>query len=504
MPPFIRFNALNMKNTKKKKPLNKWKLTAIISLVINGIVALLLVVGLATPKTYAKTNAYTEDFGEYYIYEQSPNVHKFSVPESETYESYDFIQTDSTLYCTRGTQGEYLTLDVNFRGDYFGQSYLDTSNVPVIKALSMLFKRYYGETYILYRMYLYPRVATGLSSYYSVIDINFTTGNIGNISYSCYNLGQDSQYALINRNVNSQLVGKLNNLFYNRGTNEVIKDYQIEDNFNPNKFVSIATASNGLLYDSPTSFFNQDSRVTWTPPIYRGKTTTSEPYDCSTLGFLEVPLLFTSGGENFVGIRYYFDVVQQYIDQNKEVQTLNYGSSVVLNRYYYTFVYMSYCYQLSTQSGTALTSWREKVVTAVPVYRIDVDYTDDGVNYRNFVYCPFQPLKWLDDSYKTLGVYQASTEQLAKVGINENVSRSRWAINQYTIEQILNYDMTQNASGVNTGNYIGNVFTLIKQAFDSLTGILALSILPGISIGVLLFLPLVLTIIIVVIKLVKR
>lgn len=51
---------------------------------------------------------------------------------------------------------------------------------------------------------------------------------------------------------------------------------------------------------------------------------------------------------------------------------------------------------------------------------------------------------------------------------------------------------------------LGNTFALISQGFGGLTNIFKIQLLPNITIGLLLFLPLVVTIIIVIIKLVKR
>lgn len=59
-------------------------------------------------------------------------------------------------------------------------------------------------------------------------------------------------------------------------------------------------------------------------------------------------------------------------------------------------------------------------------------------------------------------------------------------------------NVTQNVAGMT------NAFDLIRHAFESIQGILQMSIFPGVTIGLLMFIPLILTIIMVVIRLVKR
>lgn len=494
------------KKLEKKKPLNKWKITAIISLAINGLVAVLLAVGLCQPKT-EKTSAYS--LGDYYVYANRNDTKgsDFSYYSYNSLTNWNQNYYDNNLGC--------FFLSKIFPSSSYSADYLDTSLY-----VNAIYCRFYRVEYIennqrvidYWLKYINIVPYGGQDDWRNVFTCNFNE-NTGEITSTTYqSLGLDSPYIFLPRVQLGDTISFFDSIFMNYGTNEILTDFEISDNWNPNKYISLVTDSIGLLYDSPSAVtggvIDGIKGVVWSNPFYDGITATSQPYGVgvSSLGFLEIPLLFTSNGENFVGIRIYYDVVQNYVDKNNEVQTFDYGSSYSSHLFHYTFVYMSYVYELSNYYGSANYNWREKVVCAVPVYRTLVSYIDNNTWKRNFIYEVYQPYTWLSDNYKTISVFEASTPYLDRVGFSESLNTRSLAINNLTIRQILEYDMTQNDYGVNTSGYvgIGNVFILIGDAFSAVLPLLAVTIVPGLSIGMLLFLPVVLTIIIVVIKLVKR
>lgn len=78
-----------------------------------------------------------------------------------------------------------------------------------------------------------------------------------------------------------------------------------------------------------------------------------------------------------------------------------------------------------------------------------------------------------------------------------------------TDSDLLNVSQFNNNSAYSTsvtnGNIgLGNVFDLLSNSFNSLLGLFNISIIPGVTIGVLMFLPLVVTIIVLVFKAVKK
>lgn len=67
-----------------------------------------------------------------------------------------------------------------------------------------------------------------------------------------------------------------------------------------------------------------------------------------------------------------------------------------------------------------------------------------------------------------------------------------------------NNNQIGNITNYTLGTSNNNVFVWLRGAFSSLTDIFAISLLPGVTIGILIFLPMVVTIIIVIFKLIKK
>ena len=115
---------------------------------------------------------------------------------------------------------------------------------------------------------------------------------------------------------------------------------------------------------------------------------------------------------------------------------------------------------------------------------------DNGTTYK--AYDVRQPyILWLNNEFRTLNIISDS-EQI--------VTGSYLTQNGYTGKQLLQLTSTVNAQVMG----LTDVFGLFKGAFTGLTGILSVSILPGITLGLLLFIPLIVTIIITVVRLIKK
>lgn len=119
----------------------------------------------------------------------------------------------------------------------------------------------------------------------------------------------------------------------------------------------------------------------------------------------------------------------------------------------------------------------------------------DFVNYRdnligtlngNSVTYTAQASTWVNDSYRYLTLYQTfSNEMRVKVEAFNNNNQSEY-------------------SGVVYNSETNNVFTLLASAFTGLIPVLSIAVLPGISLGILLFIPLVATLIFAIIKIIKK
>ena len=103
--------------------------------------------------------------------------------------------------------------------------------------------------------------------------------------------------------------------------------------------------------------------------------------------------------------------------------------------------------------------------------------------------CINQNVSWLGSEYKTLHFYKVVDEQSY----------------YYQVLTMANNNLV--ANGFNNGTTdvgLGGAFSLLATAFSSLSGILAISLFPGITLGLLLFLPLIVGIIIAIIWLIKK
>lgn len=178
--------------------------------------------------------------------------------------------------------------------------------------------------------------------------------------------------------------------------------------------------------------------------------------------------MFISGGQIFNQIK------ATYIDANGsyfEVQNNAGGSS----------------YELVSGDNIKYFAYLEYVNTTTNVSRVvnRRDYTE--VEKSGSIIRPvLKSSHWVSQSFRQITfVSGLSDSDIANLGMFNNNSSN-----------------INNGIGGNIG--LGNVFDLINQSFRSIIGLLSISILPGITIGVLMFLPLVVTMIVLVFKAVKK
>lgn len=112
----------------------------------------------------------------------------------------------------------------------------------------------------------------------------------------------------------------------------------------------------------------------------------------------------------------------------------------------------------------------------------------------------FNSYRWSNEIYKNITILDKDYK------INSNF---------YTQTDIDMMSVLNNGNNNNIGNIVSgystslgssnnNVFVWLRGAFSSLTDIFSIALLPGVSIGILIFLPMVVTIIIVIFKLIKK
>lgn len=117
-----------------------------------------------------------------------------------------------------------------------------------------------------------------------------------------------------------------------------------------------------------------------------------------------------------------------------------------------------------------------------------INYRDNLVGYKENATLSYMTTSstWINDEYRFITLYSTlNNDTRVKLnGFNNN---------------------NQNAyNGSSVGNEVNNVFTLVASAFTGLIPILGVYLLPGITLGTLLFLPLVAMLVFVIIKTIKK
>lgn len=126
-------------------------------------------------------------------------------------------------------------------------------------------------------------------------------------------------------------------------------------------------------------------------------------------------------------------------------------------------------------------------------YLVNVNLTD-GYGYNNFeVFRGYL----VDGAFSQDGLIDNTNKVLYIEESNYNANMAFWLNNILSVESNYIY-------GASSDGYIGNVFVLIGSSFSSIASILAIQLLPGLSIGMLIFVPFIISIVLFVVWLFKR
>lgn len=507
-----------MKKDKNKKPVNKWKLTAIISLVINGIVALLLGIGLGqTPKTSVKVGAYNEVYDtskivlttqninqnvDYYLYfdwinqsvDGSTDIYYFPISNNVTPFA---LRLDGGLVPT-GNEYHFASLYIKKESIdssiLFGGSVLDGTNTYV-EDRWVYYINYSTEPRSMYlETYTYSSSSNPLPDYFEELCDSFRKQFNGTININSFRRlnsswtddssflkGYFSQYSVQNLEVSidtlsNQNLKKVDFSSYDFG---VYGMGGMRTGISP----QISYPQNTLIKSDMKLFDTDDEGDFGLMPLLDGSFYAQEDYGAVIVG---------------VWKRVYFPLFEQnpavypvYYEANFNGLKLYHNSSNLGDGSYYYYL------------------------DSINLYNVGADELGESLfNVYNIDYQ--SEYEWTSGIiYYTLSLSTGNLSPLVIRKLNLYPSQRNQWINFSNTFKITNHfyfgeGIIDNPSIGNDNNIngsegaIGNVFILIKNGFESIMPLLSLMILPNISLGMLVFLPLVGTIIIVIIKLVKR
>lgn len=138
-----------------------------------------------------------------------------------------------------------------------------------------------------------------------------------------------------------------------------------------------------------------------------------------------------------------------------------------------------------------------------PVYFADFVYAYNSSSEQTIVVWQMP----YEDSDNTYSVYKFlarfSNNQVSKIRLFDRHLGYN-SVPGYTNGNILDVQGYIEGQGSNVNGEIGDVFTLISGAFSGLTGLFSIGILPGITFGMLLFIPLVAGVVFAIVKIIKK
>lgn len=254
-------------------------------------------------------------------------------------------------------------------------------------------------------------------------------------------------------------------------------DISIANLYDPNKdydnrFLIDWFNNNGVMLNSDFTTFTFNTQINYNAPI---NGTLNSPFvnqvgngDTAYTKIYDLPL-FESNGQLFDRIKLWYinALSMRYIDSNS-------GNIYACTRQ--DLMYYSYMeYINTTTEETIAVNFRNFYIGNDPSASNSVQTAlDNGSN-------------WVNTDYRVLKFQ------------NPFDNDQRNSLAQFNNDTNLN-GLTPTSSNVG----LGNVFTLMGSAFSGLSGLLAIQILPNITIGLLLFIPLIVMIILAVIWIVKR
>lgn len=269
----------------------------------------------------------------------------------------------------------------------------------------------------------------------------------------------------------SDTVDYLTNWFYDNATlisSPYLPDEPEEPTQNEYNLVNKIYLGDNFV---PTAYITQGGDYMFNG--FAGRNTNGTLHNLNLNGFT-----FISNEETFNQIRFLYasiDSVAPFVTQDGQTLINTSGNS---NYLCCVAIFYQFVENDVVTSSVQVTSNRRCLIV------------DNGENINAYdVRAPF--LVWLNDNYRTLNII----EDTQTVIVDEFL----------TIEGKSAVQLLQVTSSV-TQSVMGftNVFNLMSSAFAGLASILGISILPGITIGLLLFIPLIVVIIISVIKIIKK
>ena len=475
---------MKKKNT-NKKPINKWKVTAIISLIINALVGVLFLIGsLGTPpkvKSVSATSVYNTNNivvqpnnfspnAEYYLY------FDFKRPSSSTtgYKSYVIPYQDYQSLTSGPTRKAHFVDNPTI--DYSGSSYR-LGHLYISRSSKTLVLVYNGSQELTLGRFSYSTFNGSTPSYF---DFNITWLGLSEELFSGkYQVTLDSDGYVYAKTFTQY---SIQNLYVTRNTKQ-----------NLNHLVEIRYLK---MYSANVVDFN------W---LNNWLIQADNPF-----GYLQFTLargLFRYQGYNYTELVLSYRLVE---NQNAFFGTaIDVGTDTIAlegtnlhrinvtsdhsNGYFYMpdYIYLT--------GGDAPQQAMANRVDLFKLYR--TAYDENSVNVGQVYY---STIEQIGANFRILSLDDTAPY------VNYNALARLF--NFTNAFQFSNYDGVvsidtipmDDENTITGGNELVNVFTIIRQAFESLVPILAITIVPGLSVGLLIFIPIVLGIIIIVFKMVKK
>jgi len=236
-----------------------------------------------------------------------------------------------------------------------------------------------------------------------------------------------------------------------------------------------------------------------------------------TLGF---DIDFISNGKLYERIYLVFNIAYYVMDNNYDLTEYPNNQYQVFDSMWYalkdttssdthysTYITLNYFYNGGSLVGGGLSVPGVcDLACSSRVYDLKAHTGSNNDTTYEKIYLSQMPYMWSDINYKYLYLNKADLDRVP-YPLTSSSSSNYSVLTNKTWREILllGYADTQYTSyGDNSSNGLGGVFTLIASAFTGLMPLLNIQILPNITLGLLLFIPLIATIIIVVIRLVKK
>lgn len=268
-----------------------------------------------------------------------------------------------------------------------------------------------------------------------------------------------------------------------------------------NDFIRIAYQKDSSVFTS--SFVYSGGNWVYSGNLYEISFYSSNEYLDNQLIY-QLSYLFNGVSSRKVNLRYWqpwqlfgssnFLITSKQNDVNYVFDIFNNFPVIVngniYNRLYITLTLLDGDITIKNSDGSFYSTNKARCITqvaltgvsgSVDIFVAKNQFTDTGAFYFS------------NDGYKPLSL------DIVLPNVNGDVSS---LISGFKNSNI--FDLGSITSNTNDSANIGNAFTLIGSAFTSLAGLFNIGIIPGITIGVLLFIPLIVGIILAIVRLIKK